>query len=185
MPSPLLLQRPHKPFTTPATHPLTGASVGPRLIPLEPMYIIFNLGMSSNFGTIEYDKLPFPAQMKIDWVRCVRGGGADVCAVVRLHACGGDTKGQPPASASAALLLPRFWRHPVRQWCHSHSLPPTLPPPHLAAGYTSSQARSMSAARRPPSRPRRCAAAARGCPSSCFCCHPAPAAAAALRICSI
>jgi beta-glucanase (GH16 family) len=37
------------------------------------MYIIFNLGMSSNFGTIEYDKLPFPAQMKIDWVRCVRG----------------------------------------------------------------------------------------------------------------
>ncbi|PSC76523.1 Beta-glucan synthesis-associated SKN1 [Micractinium conductrix] len=47
----------------------TGASVGPRLIPLEPMYLIFNLGMSENFGKIEYDRLPFPAQMKVDWVR--------------------------------------------------------------------------------------------------------------------
>ncbi len=47
-----------------------GASVGQRLIPLEPMYIIFNLGMSESFGKIQYDKLSFPAQMKIDWVRC-------------------------------------------------------------------------------------------------------------------
>jgi hypothetical protein len=29
----------------------------------------FNLGMSESFGEIQYDKLPFPAQMKIDWVR--------------------------------------------------------------------------------------------------------------------
>lgn len=46
-----------------------GAQVGQRLIPLEPMYVILNLGMSESFGQIQYDKLPFPAQMKVDWVR--------------------------------------------------------------------------------------------------------------------
>lgn len=33
------------------------------------MYVILNLGMSESFGQIQYDKLPFPAQMKVDWVR--------------------------------------------------------------------------------------------------------------------
>ncbi|EFN59204.1 hypothetical protein CHLNCDRAFT_138137 [Chlorella variabilis] len=47
----------------------TGAWVGPRLIPLEPMYVIFNLGMSEAFGEIQYGQLPFPAAMKVDWVR--------------------------------------------------------------------------------------------------------------------
>ena len=66
--------------------PPAGDSVGPRLIPLEPMYLIFNLGMSNDFGMIEYDKLPFPAEMKIDWVRWV------VCSVSvsvgGWHRCG-------------------------------------------------------------------------------------------------
>ena len=47
----------------------TGASVGERLIPLEPMYLLFNLAMSPDFGKVQEDKLPFPAEMKVDWLR--------------------------------------------------------------------------------------------------------------------
>lgn len=43
--------------------------IGPRPVPLEPMYIIFNLGISPNFGAIDFDHLTFPAKLKVDWVR--------------------------------------------------------------------------------------------------------------------
>ena len=33
------------------------------------MYIIANLGMSSNFGFVDLDHLTFPTTMKVDWIR--------------------------------------------------------------------------------------------------------------------
>jgi hypothetical protein len=50
----------------------SGAEVGQRLIPLEAVYIIFNLGMSEDFGQIDYDTLTFPSQMLVDYIRCGR-----------------------------------------------------------------------------------------------------------------
>ncbi|TFK77251.1 beta-glucan synthesis-associated [Pluteus cervinus] len=43
--------------------------ISDRPIPQEPMYIIMNLGMSENFGTIDYAHLTFPAVMRVDWIR--------------------------------------------------------------------------------------------------------------------
>ncbi|KAH6918064.1 beta-glucan synthesis-associated protein SKN1 [Coprinopsis sp. MPI-PUGE-AT-0042] len=52
-----------------ALGPDTATEIGQRLIPVEPMYIITNLGFSENFGTIEYEKISFPATMSVDWIR--------------------------------------------------------------------------------------------------------------------
>ena len=43
--------------------------IGPRPVPQEPMYLIANLGMSTNFGTVDLEHLTFPATMKIDYIR--------------------------------------------------------------------------------------------------------------------
>jgi beta-glucanase (GH16 family) len=43
--------------------------IGQRPIPQEPMYIIFNLGMSPNFGKIDFDHLTFPTTMRVDYIR--------------------------------------------------------------------------------------------------------------------
>ncbi|KAF5314511.1 hypothetical protein D9611_007111 [Ephemerocybe angulata] len=47
--------------------PLT--EISGRAISEEPMYIILNLGFSTNFATIDFDALTFPAKMAIDYVR--------------------------------------------------------------------------------------------------------------------
>jgi len=47
--------------------PLVNISARP--VPQEPMYIIVNLGMSTNFGTVDLANLPFPVKMKVDWIR--------------------------------------------------------------------------------------------------------------------
>jgi beta-glucanase (GH16 family) len=47
----------------------TRVEIGPRPIPLEPMYIIVNLGMSPGFGDIDFLHLTLPATMKVDWIR--------------------------------------------------------------------------------------------------------------------
>ena len=52
----------------------SGAAVGQRLIPQEAVYIILNLGMSEDFGRVDYDNLAFPSQMLVDYIRWVRGG---------------------------------------------------------------------------------------------------------------
>ncbi len=44
-------------------------TIAERLIPLEPSYIILNLGMSRSFGEVDIDALPIPAHMIIDNVR--------------------------------------------------------------------------------------------------------------------
>ncbi|KAJ3570177.1 hypothetical protein NP233_g4569 [Leucocoprinus birnbaumii] len=40
-----------------------------RPVPVEPMYLIANLGFSPNFGYIDFDNLQFPATMSVDYIR--------------------------------------------------------------------------------------------------------------------
>ncbi|KAJ7888736.1 beta-glucan synthesis-associated, partial [Mycena leptocephala] len=43
--------------------------IGARQVPVEPMYVIMNLGLSESFSFIDFDHLTFPAVMRVDWVR--------------------------------------------------------------------------------------------------------------------
>ncbi|KAJ7901836.1 beta-glucan synthesis-associated [Mycena olivaceomarginata] len=43
--------------------------ISARPVPQEPMYIIANLGMSTNFGPVDTDHLPFPCHLSIDYIR--------------------------------------------------------------------------------------------------------------------
>uniref|UniRef100_A0A0W0FM02 GH16 domain-containing protein n=1 Tax=Moniliophthora roreri TaxID=221103 RepID=A0A0W0FM02_MONRR len=45
------------------------AEISARPIPQEPMYIIANLGISYNFGGVDFEHLIFPAIMNVDWIR--------------------------------------------------------------------------------------------------------------------
>ncbi|OBZ79710.1 Beta-glucan synthesis-associated protein KRE6 [Grifola frondosa] len=47
----------------------TVVEIGSRPVPQEPMYLIMNLGMSTNFGTVDLEHLTFPTTMKVDWIR--------------------------------------------------------------------------------------------------------------------
>ena len=54
-------------MTAAATGP--NGNVGQRPIPMEPMALIINNGMSSSFALVEFDKIAalLPAKMRIDW----------------------------------------------------------------------------------------------------------------------
>jgi len=39
------------------------------------MYIIANLGMSTNFGPVDFEHLVFPAVLSIDWIRVYQPKG--------------------------------------------------------------------------------------------------------------
>jgi len=56
-------------LTPPAVGPDTTVDIGQRLIPEEPMYIIFNLGMSPGFQHQDFQHMTFPNKMYIDYVR--------------------------------------------------------------------------------------------------------------------
>ncbi|KAK7444002.1 hypothetical protein VKT23_015399 [Stygiomarasmius scandens] len=43
--------------------------ISARPVPQEPMYIIVNLGLSANFGFIDFEHLTFPTTMSVDWIR--------------------------------------------------------------------------------------------------------------------
>ncbi|KAG5642223.1 hypothetical protein DXG03_003392 [Asterophora parasitica] len=43
--------------------------VSARPVPQEPMYIIINLGMSENFGNVDFEHLTFPVHMFVDYIR--------------------------------------------------------------------------------------------------------------------
>ncbi|KAK2461638.1 hypothetical protein APHAL10511_006101 [Amanita phalloides] len=45
------------------------SQISARPIPQEPMYIIMNLGISPNFGAVDFQHLTFPTTMKVDWIR--------------------------------------------------------------------------------------------------------------------
>ncbi|KAI0277034.1 glycoside hydrolase family 16 protein [Russula aff. rugulosa BPL654] len=52
-----------------------GSGVGARLISEEPMSIVFNLGMSPNWQTIDLSTMEFPAEMLVDYVRVYQRAG--------------------------------------------------------------------------------------------------------------
>ncbi|KAJ7084395.1 beta-glucan synthesis-associated [Mycena belliarum] len=47
-----------------------------RPVPQEPLYIIANLGMSTNFGPVDVEHLPFPAHLSIDYIRVYQPKGS-------------------------------------------------------------------------------------------------------------
>ncbi|KAF7332337.1 hypothetical protein MKEN_00115400 [Mycena kentingensis (nom. inval.)] len=52
-----------------------GSGVGQRLIPVEPMSIVLNLGISNNWQKIDLTTLVFPAEMLVDYVRVYQRDG--------------------------------------------------------------------------------------------------------------
>lgn len=54
-----------------AMGPNARAQVGQRIISEEPMYIVMNLGISENFGAVDYEGLAplFPFEMLVDYIR--------------------------------------------------------------------------------------------------------------------
>ncbi|KAF5374999.1 hypothetical protein D9758_000440 [Tetrapyrgos nigripes] len=54
----------------------TGVEISARPIPQEPMYLIVNLGMSTNFGTVDLERLVFPTTMMVDWIRVYQRKGS-------------------------------------------------------------------------------------------------------------
>ncbi|WVQ63753.1 uncharacterized protein L199_001906 [Kwoniella botswanensis] len=54
-----------------AMGPNDEAMVGQRLVSEEPMYLIINLGISENFGAVDYDGLEklWPVKMEVDYIR--------------------------------------------------------------------------------------------------------------------
>lgn len=54
----------------------SGSGVGQRLIPEEPMSIVFNLAISPNWPPMDVSTLIFPAEFKIDYVRVYQKKGS-------------------------------------------------------------------------------------------------------------
>jgi len=52
--------------------------IGQRTISEEPMYIILNLGLSDKFQSVAFDRLVFPAIMRIDYVRVYQTKGGSI-----------------------------------------------------------------------------------------------------------
>ncbi|KAH9858128.1 glycoside hydrolase family 16 protein [Lenzites betulinus] len=44
-------------------------NISARPVPQEPMYLIANLGISQNFGDVDFANLRFPSTLRIDWIR--------------------------------------------------------------------------------------------------------------------
>ncbi|KAF8973276.1 glycoside hydrolase family 16 protein, partial [Flammula alnicola] len=53
----------------PGMGPDPSVQISARPVSGEPLYLIANLGMSRNFGHVDLRHLPFPAHMKIDYIR--------------------------------------------------------------------------------------------------------------------
>lgn len=66
------------------SHTVRGTSVGPdatvdvgqRLVAPEPMFIIFNLAVSSSFQTVDMAAMTFPSEFLIDYVRVYQRKGS-------------------------------------------------------------------------------------------------------------
>ncbi|KAJ6539690.1 beta-glucan synthesis-associated protein-domain-containing protein [Mycena capillaripes] len=52
-----------------------GSGIGQRLIPVEPMAIVLNLGISHNWQNIDLTTMVFPAEMLVDYVRVYQRDG--------------------------------------------------------------------------------------------------------------
>ncbi|CAK5262481.1 unnamed protein product [Mycena citricolor] len=58
-----------------AVGPDVDSKIGQRLIPVEPMSLILNLGTSPNWGTPDLTTMVFPAEMRVDYVRIYQRDG--------------------------------------------------------------------------------------------------------------
>ncbi|ESK91623.1 glycoside hydrolase family 16 protein [Moniliophthora roreri MCA 2997] len=47
----------------------TRVDLSARPVPMEPMYLLTNLGMSHNFGDVDFENLVFPVSMYVDYIR--------------------------------------------------------------------------------------------------------------------
>ncbi|KZP16772.1 glycoside hydrolase family 16 protein [Athelia psychrophila] len=47
----------------------TATEISARPIPQEPLYLLMNLGQSTNFGTVDTKHIPYPVTMRVDYVR--------------------------------------------------------------------------------------------------------------------
>ncbi|TFY75995.1 hypothetical protein EWM64_g8017 [Hericium alpestre] len=56
-----------------AADPETQISARP--VPQEPLYILMNMGMSTNFGKVDLEHIPFPVHMYVDYVRVYQPKG--------------------------------------------------------------------------------------------------------------
>ncbi|KAF8076645.1 beta-glucan synthesis-associated protein [Lyophyllum atratum] len=56
-------------LNAPGVGPDPSVSISARSISQEPMYLIMNLGMSRNFGHIDFAHLTFPTRMRVDYIR--------------------------------------------------------------------------------------------------------------------
>ncbi|KAG8218548.1 glycoside hydrolase family 16 protein [Butyriboletus roseoflavus] len=54
----------------------SAVQISARPVPQEPMYIVVNLGMSTNFGVVDLVHLPFPAHMRVDYIRVYQPSNA-------------------------------------------------------------------------------------------------------------
>ncbi|KAF9078818.1 beta-glucan synthesis-associated [Rhodocollybia butyracea] len=83
--------------------------IAARPVPQEPMYLLMNLGMSTNFGPVDVEHLKFPAVMSVDWVRVYqRSDSVNV---------GCNPKDFPTASYINAYTNPNLttWRDDYKQ----------------------------------------------------------------------
>ncbi|KIM46404.1 glycoside hydrolase family 16 protein [Hebeloma cylindrosporum] len=56
-------------LNSPGLGPDPSVAISARPVPQEPMYVIINLGMSKNFGSIDFAHLTFPNHLRIDYIR--------------------------------------------------------------------------------------------------------------------
>jgi beta-glucanase (GH16 family) len=54
----------------------TQVEISARPIPQEPMYLIMNLGQSTNFGKVDTAHIPYPVTMRVDYIRVYQPKGA-------------------------------------------------------------------------------------------------------------
>lgn len=47
----------------------TATEISARPVPQEPMYILMNLGQSTNFGTVDTKHIPYPVTLRMDYIR--------------------------------------------------------------------------------------------------------------------
>ncbi|KAE8204145.1 hypothetical protein CF335_g2763 [Tilletia laevis] len=57
--------------------PDKATEIGQRIVTPEPMYIIFNVGMSNGFSPVDFENLKFPGVLSVDYVRVYQDEGME------------------------------------------------------------------------------------------------------------
>ncbi|EEB99527.1 hypothetical protein MPER_00781, partial [Moniliophthora perniciosa FA553] len=61
----------------------TRVDLSARPVPMEPMYLLANLGMSHNFGDVDFENLRLPVSMYVDYIRVYQPTDAIILGVTR------------------------------------------------------------------------------------------------------